>query len=99
MATDRIETLLNEQRRFPPPETFTAHAHVRDITPYERARRDPEGYWADWAKQLEWSRPWDRGPEWKPPRAKWFLGGQLELTARRPAPPVCADKTRGVHRA
>jgi len=80
MATDRIETLLNEQRRFPPPETFTAHAHVRDITPYERARRDPEGYWADWAKQLEWSRPWDRVLEWKPPHAKWFLGGKLNVS-------------------
>jgi len=80
MATDRIETLLNEQRRFPPPETFTSHAHVRDITPYERARQDPEGYWADWAKQLEWSRPWDRVLEWKPPHAKWFLGGKLNVS-------------------
>ncbi len=80
MATDRIETLLDEQRRFPPPDTFTAHAHVRDITPYERARRDPEGYWADWAKQLEWSRPWDRVLEWKPPHAKWFLGGKLNAS-------------------
>ena len=78
MATDRIETLLDEQRRFPPPNTFTAHAHVRDITPYERAQQDPEGYWADWAKQLEWSRPWDRVLEWKPPHAKWFLGGPAE---------------------
>jgi len=80
MATDRIETLLDEQRRFPPPESFTAQAHVRDITPYERARRDPEGYWADWAKQLEWSRPWDRVLEWKPPHAKWFLGGKLNAS-------------------
>jgi len=80
MATDRIETLLDEQRRFPPPNTFTAQAHVRDITPYERARRDPEGYWADWAKQLEWSRPWDRVLEWKPPHAKWFLGGKLNAS-------------------
>src|SRR6267378_7231446 len=71
MATDRIETLLDERRRFPPPDSFTAQAHVRDTTPYERARRDPEGYWADWAKQLEWSRPWDRVLEWKPPHAKW----------------------------
>src|SRR5436189_443935 len=80
MATDRIETLLDEPRRFPPPDTFTAQAHVRDITPYERARRDPEGYWADWAKQIEWSRPWDRVLEWKPPHAKWFLGGKLNAS-------------------
>ena len=57
MSPDRIETLLDEQRRFTPADTFTAQAHVRDTTAYERARRDPEGYWADWARQLEWSRP------------------------------------------
>ncbi len=80
MATDRIETLLDEQRRFPPPDSFKAQAHVRDTTPHEHARRDPEGYWADWAKQLEWSRPWDRVLEWKPPHAKWFLGGKLNVS-------------------
>ncbi|HEX9347656.1 MAG TPA: acetate--CoA ligase [Gemmatimonadales bacterium] len=80
MATDRIETLLDEQRRFTPSDSFKAQAHVRDTTPYERARQDPEGYWADWAKQLEWSRPWDRVLEWKPPHAKWFLGGKLNAS-------------------
>src|SRR5881296_3899001 len=80
MATDRIETLLDEQRRFNPPDAFKAQAHVRDTTPYERARQDPEGYWADWAKQLEWSKPWDRVLEWKPPHAKWFLGGKLNAS-------------------
>ena len=53
---------------------------MRDTTPHERARQDPEGYWADWAKQLEWSRPWDRVLEWKPPHAKWFLGGKLNAS-------------------
>ena len=80
MATDRIETLLDEQRRFPPAQSFKAQAHVRDTSPYERAQRDLEGYWADWAKQLEWSRPWDRVLEWKPPHAKWFLGGKLNVS-------------------
>src|SRR5437867_5381708 len=80
MTTDRIETLLDEQRRFNPPDAFKAQAHVRDATPYERARRDPEGYWADWAKQLEWSRPWDRVLDWKPPHAKWFVGGKINAS-------------------
>jgi len=52
---------------------------VRDTTPYERAR-GTRSYWADWAKQLEWSRPWDRVLEWKPPHAKWFLGGKLNAS-------------------
>ena len=81
MATsDRIETLLDEQRSFPPPAVFRAAAHVRDESPYEHARRDREGYWADWAKQLEWIRPWARVLEWKPPHAKWFVGGKLNAS-------------------
>jgi len=80
MATDRIETLLDEQRRFPPPAAFKAQAHVRDTSPHERARRDPEGYWADWARQLEWIEPWTQVLEWKPPHAKWFLGGKLNAS-------------------
>jgi acetyl-CoA synthetase len=78
--TDRIETLLDEQRSFPPPDGFRARAHVRDESVYEHARKDREAYWADWAKQLEWSKPWDRVLEWKPPHAKWFLGGKLNAS-------------------
>jgi len=62
-----IPNLFDEQRRFTPADGFKAQAHVHDTTPYARARQDPEGYWADWARQLEWSRPWDRVLEWKPP--------------------------------
>jgi len=71
--TDRIETLLDEQRSFPAPDGFRARAHVRDESVYERARKDREVYWADWAKQLDWIKPWDRVLEWQPPHAKWFL--------------------------
>jgi acetyl-CoA synthetase len=79
-TSDRIETLLDEQRSFAPPPAFQAAAHVRDETPYEQARRDREGYWAGWAKQLEWIKPWDRVLEWKPPHAKWFVGGKLNAS-------------------
>src|SRR2546427_10443656 len=80
-AAERHEPHLAEQRHFTPPDQFRKQAHVHDPGPYERARRDPEGYWADWAKQLEWIRPWDRVLEWKPPHAKWFLGGKLNVSA------------------
>ena len=78
--TDRIETLLDEQRSFPPPDAFRKAAHVPDREPYERATADVEAYWADWARQLEWSRPWDRVLEWHPPHAKWFMGGTLNVS-------------------
>ncbi|MGH7613611.1 MAG: acetate--CoA ligase [Gemmatimonadales bacterium] len=78
--TDRIETLLDEQRSFPPLPAFRARAHVRDQEVYARAQQDREGYWAEWARQLEWIRPWDRVLEWTPPHAKWFVGGKLNAS-------------------
>src|SRR5262249_26622310 len=79
--TDRIETLLDEQRSFPPPEGCRARAWVKDTEIYDRARKDREAYWADWAKELEWIKPWDRVLEWKPPHAQWFVGGKLNAAA------------------
>ena len=79
--TDRIETLLDEHRTFPPPAEFRRQAHVQDQSVYDRARADREGYWAGWARELEWIKPWDRVLEWKPPHAKWFLGGKLNVSA------------------
>jgi acetyl-CoA synthetase len=77
---DRIDTLLDEQRSFPPGTAFQAAAHVHDDTPYARARRDRLAYWAEWAGQLEWMRPWDRVLDWQPPHAKWFIGGRLNAS-------------------
>ncbi|HYJ78850.1 MAG TPA: AMP-binding protein, partial [Longimicrobiaceae bacterium] len=72
-----LDTLLHEDRTFPPPPGFTARASARDPEVYRRAVADPEGYWAEWAEQLHWFRRWDRVLEWEPPYAKWFVGGKL----------------------
>src|SRR5207249_2598647 len=55
--------------------------NVSDPTIYAQAKQNREGYWANWAKQLEWIKPWDTVLEWKPPHAKWFLGGKLNASA------------------
>ncbi len=47
----------------------------------ERGLKDPEGFWADHASELEWSRPWERVLEWNPPFAKWFTGGRINVSA------------------
>nr|MBA2259710.1 hypothetical protein [Acidobacteriota bacterium] len=54
---DEIDALLREDRRFPPPEEFRKHALVNDPAVYERAARDPEGFWAEQARELEWIKP------------------------------------------
>jgi acetyl-CoA synthetase len=69
-----------QDKRFPPSAEFTRQANANDPEIYARAAQDFEGFWASWAKQLTWSRPWDRVLEWNPPHAKWFVGGQLNVS-------------------
>ncbi len=75
-----IATLLNETRSFPPPAGFAASAIVNDPDVYARAAADPEAYWAAEAARLEWYTPWKTVCEWKPPHAKWFVGGTLNAS-------------------
>jgi len=72
--------LLREDRTFEPSPAFKAHALVSDERIYADADRDPEAFWAGFARELEWSRPWDRVLDWQPPHAKWFVGGQLNVS-------------------
>lgn len=75
-----LEALYTETRTFPPPAGFTAHANVRDRSVHERAEADLEGFWAEQARTLEWSRPFTKVLDWDPPYAKWFEDGQLNVS-------------------
>ena len=75
-----LEALLDENRRFAPPEAFRDGANQGDAAIYERASADRETYWADWAARLDWFEPWHTVLEWSPPYAKWFLGGKLNVS-------------------
>ncbi|HEX5414812.1 MAG TPA: acetate--CoA ligase, partial [Chloroflexota bacterium] len=76
----RIEALLQEQRRYPPPAEFAARASVNDPEIYARAAEDPEAFWAEQAKNLDWFKPYDKVLEWNAPWAKWFAGGELNAS-------------------
>ena len=75
-----IEVLLTEDRSFPPDPAFTEHARVKDRSIYERAAADHEGYWADRARRLHWSKPFTKVLSWDPPDAKWFSDGQINAS-------------------
>jgi acetyl-CoA synthetase len=77
---DQLATLLSEQRRFPPPAAFASSANGTEEL-YRAAERDREAFWAEQARALQWIRPWDQVLEWKPPHAKWFVGGKLNVSA------------------
>src|SRR5690348_9547819 len=78
--TATIDALLQETRVFAPPPQFAATAVVRDPAVYKRASEDPEAFWAEAARRLEWVKPWDKVLEWNAPWAKWFVGGQLNAS-------------------
>ncbi len=74
------DDLLREDRFFVPPADFRANAHVSDDGIYAEAERDPEAFWAKFAGELQWFRTWDTILDWQPPHAKWFVGGQLNVS-------------------
>jgi acetyl-CoA synthetase len=75
-----FEALLQEHRVIEASAEFKARATVRNASVYEEAERDPEGFWESFARELEWSAPWNRVLEWKPPFVKWFIGGKLNVS-------------------
>ncbi len=77
--SDQIDTLLSEQRRFPPPPGFAARAAATEAL--YQAGRDWKKFWEQQARELEWIAPWDRVLEWELPHARWFVGGKLNASA------------------
>ncbi len=83
--SDQLSTLLSEERRFPPSPAFASEA-VATQALYDQAAADPLAFWEAEAKRLDWSTPWDSVLEWELPHAKWFSGGQLNVSAN------CVDR-------
>ena len=78
---DTIDDLSTELRRFPPPDGFKADALVTGTDLYDEAAADDEGFWARRASELiAWSKPWETILEWDLPYAKWFGGGELNVS-------------------
>ena len=81
-----IESVLHEERVFPPPEGFgesIGGAHVASMKQYremyERSIQDPAAFWARIADELDWFEPWTDVLQWEAPDAKWFVGGKTNL--------------------
>jgi acetyl-CoA synthetase len=81
-----IDALLKEERRFPPKPEWRDSANIADPSIYERAAADPQAFWAEFARELEWIRPWDEVLRWTSPNAQWFPGGKINASAN------CVDR-------
>jgi acetyl-CoA synthetase len=85
MSQPTIESILQEDRVFPPSEAFASQAAVKSLDQYKQlyaqAQSDPTAFWAEWAKtELHWFEPWHTVLDWtNPPFAKWFDGGKTNI--------------------
>jgi acetyl-CoA synthetase len=84
MSATNIDSVLKEKRVFEPSKEFVQQAHVKGIdgyeTIYKQAEADPEKFWGDAASNLHWFRKWDKVLDWNLPWAKWFVGGEINLS-------------------
>ncbi|MES2940731.1 MAG: acetate--CoA ligase [Pseudomonadota bacterium] len=90
-----IESVLVENRVFPPPEAAVQGARISGMAAYEalckEAERDFEGFWARLARDnVAWTRPFTQTlDESNAPFYKWFADGELNASAN------CLDKHIG----
>jgi acetyl-CoA synthetase len=80
-----IHSVSREARRFPPPAAFKARALIDEAEYerlYKRSIEEPEAFWAEMAgSELVWSKQWSKVLDWKLPWARWFDGGELNVSA------------------
>ena len=74
-----------DEKPIPPPADFLPKkARVRSMDEYEetcaKAAEDPEAFWDEEAKNLDWFEPPTKTLEWEMPHAKWFVGGKLNVS-------------------
>ncbi len=83
MTDPTIESVSHEERSFVPAESFAKQAHIASMQRYrelyERSIDDPEGFWAEQARDFHWYEPPRTILQWDPPNARWFDGGRTNL--------------------
>ena len=93
--TNAIESVLVENRVFPPSEATQKAARVSGMAAYEalcaEADKDYEGYWARLAREnVVWTKPFTQVlDDSNAPFYKWFADGELNASAN------CLDKHMG----
>lgn len=84
-VNERIQSLLEENRRFPPPPAFAEDAHLSDPGAVgalrARAADDHEAYWVEAARdEVRWGRPFTEGLDASDaPFYRWFADGTLNV--------------------
>ncbi len=97
MTDQTITSVSRESRIFKPSAEFKNQANLGSYATYRRLYAEsvnaPDKFWAKQAKEhIVWRKPFRQVLEWKPPHAKWFLGGKLNISEN------CLDRHLGTAR-
>ena len=83
-SSDQIEREIGDlldQEIFDPPSEFRDKALIGDESQYEKAADDPQAWWAEQAKELDWSEPFATVlDDSEAPFYKWFADGKLNAS-------------------
>jgi len=86
VAEGTIEGLLEEERRFAPLAPDLVRTGIVDRSLADAAERDPEAFWAEQARTLDWIRPFAHVLEGELPHVRWFADGTLNASVN------CVDR-------
>ena len=79
-----MDSILKEHRVFYPHEEFSRKSLVKSMkeysAQYKKSIENPEKYWAEKAKELEWFRKWDNVLRNDHGFFKWFEGGEINVS-------------------
>jgi acetyl-CoA synthetase len=86
----RMTSLMQETRKFPPPESILKNAYISSVAQYEemwkRSITDPNDFWLDQANLLSWFKKPTKGLDyiWDTKARKiehtWFADGMLNVS-------------------
>ena len=99
MTEKSIESVMREERTFPPDEKFRANAHISSVEQYEemwrRSIEEPDAFWLEQAKSLTWFREPTKGLQYtwdtkgRTIEHTWFADGELNVSVN------CLDRHLG----
>jgi len=84
-----IQSLMTENRTFPPPAASVGRAHIsleKYNEMYKRSIDDPDGFWLEMAKTLDWykeptvGRKYEWNTQARHIRHTWFEDGELNIS-------------------
>ena len=98
-----IDSLMTENRTFPPPAELTSEAHIKTMEEYQelydKSVNDPDAFWLEkakemvvWSKEPTVAREWEWDTEGRTIQHTWFKDGELNVAYN------CLDRHMGTDR-